>query len=69
MAEYDDNTVPGLETPADLGETPQATVRRWLLEIRLADKRELDWRKSAQMAIDLYKGAIAKKNAFNILLS
>lgn len=69
MAEYDDNTVPGLETPADLGETPQATVRRWLLELRLADKRELDWRKSAQMAIDLYKGAIAKKNSFNILWS
>ncbi|HEY6019333.1 MAG TPA: hypothetical protein VIY48_05340, partial [Candidatus Paceibacterota bacterium] len=69
MAEYDDNTTPGLESPEDFGQTPQAEVRRWLLELRLADKRELDWRKDAQMAIDLYKGAISKKNAFNILWS
>lgn len=69
MAEYDDNTVPGLEQPSDLGKNPSAVVRRWLLELRLADKRELDWRKNGKKAIDLFNGAIAKKNAFNILWS
>lgn len=69
MADYDDNTQPGLDSPEDIGSTPESVVRRWLLELRLADKREKDWRKSAQTVIDLYKGAIAKKNSFNILWS
>lgn len=67
--DYDDNTTPGLDGPEDIGTNPPAVVRRWLLELRLADKRERDWRKSAQTCIDLYKGAIAKKNSFNILWS
>ena len=69
MAEYDDNTTPGLETKDELGQNPQAVVRRWLLELRMADKREREWRKTANGVLDLYRGESRKKNSFNILWS
>lgn len=69
MADYDDNTQPGEEKPADLGENPQGVVRRWLLELRLADKREAEWRKTAGDVIEQYKGENRRKNSFNILWS
>ena len=69
MADYDDNTTPGLETKGDLGDNPAALVRRWLLELRLADKREREWRKTAQGVLELYRGETTKKNSFNILWS
>ena len=69
MADYDDNTTPGLETKDELGDNPAALVRRWLLELRLADKREREWRKTAQGVLELYRGETVKKNSFNILWS
>lgn len=69
MADYDDNTTPGLETKDELGDNPAALVRRWLLELRLADKREREWRKTAQSVLELYRGETTKKNSFNILWS
>jgi hypothetical protein len=42
-------------------------VRRWLLEIKLASKREKDWREKAVAILDKYRGKDRKKNSFNIL--
>lgn len=69
MADYDDNATPGLERAEDLGTTPQALVRRWLLELRLADKREKEWRKTAGAVIEQYRGEERQKNSFNMLWS
>lgn len=56
-----------LETKEELGTTPRATVKRWNLELKLADKREADWRKKAQKVFDRYRQKESKKNSFNIL--
>lgn len=56
-----------LEKKEDLGTDPRATVKRWILELKLADKREDDWRKKAQKVLDRYRQKNAKKNSFNIL--
>jgi hypothetical protein len=58
-----------IETPQDIEKNPAGVVRRWLLELKLADKREADWRKKAQKAWDRYRQKDAKKHSFNILWS
>ena len=58
-----------LERPSDLGSSPQSVVKRWLLELKLADKREKDWRKSVEKIWDRYRQKSSKKNSFNILWS
>lgn len=57
------------ETPADVGLSPQAVCRRWKLELKLADKREREWRKRAKDANYLYSALKAQPNSFNILWS
>lgn len=47
--------------------TPEQEVRRWLLEIKLAEKREKDWRKEGKPILETYRGTKKKKNSFNIL--
>lgn len=61
----DTKSAGSLETPADVGLSPSGVHKRWMLEIKLADKQEADWRKSAKEAIDIYEGE--KEKAFNIL--
>lgn len=56
-----------LETKKDL--TPATVVRRWLLELKIADKAEKDWRALGSKILDKYRGTKAKKNSFNILWS
>lgn len=56
-----------LETPADTGLTPSGVVKRWMLEIKLADKQEAEWRKDATEAIEIYEGKKQKAHSFNIL--
>ena len=56
-----------LNTVAEADATPAKKVRRWLLEIKLAKKREKDWRLKAQEILHLYRGTKRKKNSFNIL--
>lgn len=58
-----------LDTKAEADKTPERTVRRWLMEIKLADKRERDWRKQAHELLDTYRGETTKRNNFNILWS
>lgn len=55
------------DTRAEVDSTPAKEARRWLLEIRLADKRERDWRKTARDILNRYRGKDRKKNSFNIL--
>jgi hypothetical protein len=56
-----------LEKPSDLGKTPEAIARRWKLELRLADKRELNWRKKAADIYKLYTPDNPAMHSFNIL--
>lgn len=61
-----------LDTVAEAESTPQKAVRRWLMEISLAEKREKDWRKAAKETLKTYRGQSgangnAKKNSFNVL--
>lgn len=56
-----------LERVEDLGTSPRSVVKRWNLELKLADKREDDWRKKATKVLNRYRQKDAKKNSFNIL--
>lgn len=56
-----------LERASDLEKDPKGVVRRWLLELKLADKREADWRKKSEKILGKYRQKDAKKHSFNIL--
>lgn len=56
-----------LGKPSDAGKGQAGVVKRWLLEISLADKLEKDWRKSGNEARDIYRGKKKTQNGFNIL--
>lgn len=56
-----------LERPEDLGKSPEAVARRWKLELKLADKREADWRKKASDIYKQYTPANPAANSFNVL--
>ena len=58
-----------LEKKDDLGQSPEAVARRWKLELKLADKRESDWRKKAAEIYKQYTPANPAVNSFNILWS
>lgn len=60
----DSNSV---ETPKDFGEAPESIVRRWLLELKLADKAEKDWRDDGDKLWKRYRSEERKKNSFPIL--
>lgn len=57
----------GYETKKDAAKSPEREVRRWLLEIKLALKREKPWREEAKKILEKYRAENAKKNSFNIL--
>lgn len=58
-----------LESPDDLEKDSKGVVRRWLLELKLADKRELEWRNKGEKIWDRYRQKNIKKHSFNILWS
>lgn len=58
-----------VETAQDIGTSERDIVRRWLLEIQLADKGEKDWRKRATEVYEKYRAKKRKPNSFNILYS
>lgn len=62
-----DEQANSLERANDLGTSPQAVARRWKLELKLADKRELNWRKKAKEVYSIYAPESAGANTFNIL--
>lgn len=57
------------DSAKQIGETPTAVVKRWDLELSLADKDEKEWRKKAEAIIERYRTKKKKKNSFNILWS
>lgn len=56
-----------LERAQDLGQSPEAVARRWKLELKLADKREKEWRKKASDIYKRYTPESPEANSFNIL--
>lgn len=62
-----DEQANSLERANDLGTSSQAIARRWKLELKLADKRELNWRKKAKEVYSIYAPESAGANTFNIL--
>lgn len=59
----------GYSSPAAIGTSDADIVRRWTLELDLADKAEKEWRKDAETVLKRYRGVKRKKNSFNILWS
>lgn len=57
------------ESPADYGTDPQGVVRRWLMELELADKNEKAWRLQGKDILKRYRAEERKLNSFNILFS
>lgn len=64
-----EGTTATLERASDLEKNPAGVVKRWLLELKLADKRESDWRKKAEAVWKRYRQKDVKRNSFNILWS
>lgn len=58
-----------IEKESDLGRSPQSEARRWKLELKLAGKRESDWRRKVKTIYDIYCPKNPEKNSFNILWS
>ena len=56
-----------LERAQDLGQSPEAVACRWKLELKLADKREKEWRKKASDVYKRYTPESPEANSFNIL--
>lgn len=57
-----------LEKASDIEKNPSGVVKRWLLELKLADKREKDWRKESESVWGKYRQKDAKAHSFNILV-
>lgn len=57
------------ETPRQAEESPAGVVRRWLLELKQADKREKRWRDEARKTWKKYRQEENAKHSFNILWS
>lgn len=60
-------TAGSVETPADVGVTPSAVHKRWMLEITLAEKQRKDWVKDVKEVNEIYQAKKRKANSFNIL--
>ena len=58
-----------LEKPEDTGKDDAGVVRRWLLELKLADKRESVWREKGDKVLKRYRQKEVRKHSFNILWS
>lgn len=64
-----DETPIQVETQADIGLSPDRVVKRWMLELQLAEKREREWRKNASHLLKRYRQKDTKRHSFNILWS
>lgn len=69
MAEIDTGTVNTVDTPADFGKGDQGTLRRWLVELRLAKKRMEQWQNAGRKLWALYHGKRTggAQSSYNIL--
>ena len=71
-----EDTSATLEIPEDAGSPPGGEVKRWLLELNIADKEEKAWRKTCERIIKRYRAedkitidAKTSRTQFNILWS
>ena len=53
----------------DQPRTPEQVCRKWLTDIRLAEKRDEKWKQLAKGVLDRYRTKNRRKNSFNILYS
>lgn len=60
-------TAGSVEKPADVGLSPSGVHKRWMLEIKLAEKARKEWKKDVIKALDIYTGKERKASSFNIL--
>ena len=67
--DFVDGNTATIERAEELEKDPKGIVKRWLLELKLADKREDDWRKKSERVWNRYRQKEAKKHSFNILWS
>lgn len=69
MADLDSTAINSVDTPADFGRGPAAEVRRWRVELTLAQKRMKPWREKAKKLFDQYRGEskARAKNSYNML--
>lgn len=58
-------TEAALEKPADAGKGSSGVVRRWSMELKLADKEEAKWRKHAKRVLKRYRGESNYDNDLN----
>ena len=56
-----------LDDKEDVGKSPELVVKRWKLELKLADKREDKWRETVRRIYKLYTPLEPALNSFNIL--
>lgn len=71
-----DESSASLEKPTDAGKGSSGIVRRWSMELKLADKEEEAWRKQAKRVLKRYRGESnygvnqqRTRDTFNILWS
>lgn len=55
--------------PKDIGVHPSDVVKRWTLELSIADRLQKDWVRVGDNIVERYRGTKQKKNSFNILWS
>lgn len=69
MADLDSTAINSVEKTEDFGRGAQAEVRRWRVELTLAQKRMKPWREKARKLFDLYRGEskARTKNSYNML--
>jgi hypothetical protein len=58
-----------LVKPQDAGPGEQGVVKRWLMELKLSEKRESKWKEKANKTLKRYRQQEVKKHSFNILWS
>jgi hypothetical protein len=62
-----DSSNSGYSSPKEIGRTDADIVKRWTLELDLAEKAQKEWRKDVDFVLKRYRGFKRKKNSFNIL--
>lgn len=69
MSEFNSGAINSVDTVAAFGQGDQATVRRWMVELGLAQKRMKMWRERGKKLWDLYHGSSTgrKRNSYNCL--
>jgi hypothetical protein len=66
---YRDQSASAVDAPPDPTDKEAKACAHWKRELRLADKREKDWRKESEKVVKRYRGEEKKRNRYNVLWS